>query len=126
MPSVFAAGSTAGQEAQRIQAVMPAASRLAAALLDWWGRPDEAPAHQLELAQVAAARACAYLRCANVGAEGGPAAGEGAGSMKCSGCRVAWYCNAACQLADWRDGGHRRVCKALAAARLQERERAGS
>lgn len=38
---------------------------------------------QLVLAQAAAGRSCAYLRCANLGGEGGPAAGEGAGSMRC-------------------------------------------
>ena len=31
----------------------------------------------------AATRSCAYLRCANLGGEGGPAAGSGAGSAKC-------------------------------------------
>ncbi len=38
---------------------------------------------QLALAQAAAGRSCAYLRCANLGGEGGPAAGQGAGSMRC-------------------------------------------
>jgi len=31
----------------------------------------------------AATRSCAYLRCANLGGKGGPAAGSGAGSAKC-------------------------------------------
>ena len=38
---------------------------------------------QLTLAQAAATRSCAYLRCANLRGEGGPAAGEGVGSKKC-------------------------------------------
>ncbi|PRW60748.1 starch binding domain-containing [Chlorella sorokiniana] len=37
------------------------------------------------LAGIAAAtRSCAYLRCANLGGEGGPAIGQGVGSMRCS------------------------------------------
>ena len=61
---------------------MPA-RRLAAALLAWWRRPEVQPAAALEVAQVAAARSCAYLRCANLGGEGGPAAGQGTGSQRC-------------------------------------------
>ncbi|KAI3433826.1 hypothetical protein D9Q98_003630 [Chlorella vulgaris] len=38
------------------------------------------PGDGLELAQAAATRSCAYLRCANLDGEGGPAAGQGAGS----------------------------------------------
>jgi hypothetical protein len=71
--------------------------------------------NQKQQAEYAAARSCAYLGCANLAAEGGPAAGQGHGSKKCSGCRAVWYCGEACQLADWREGGHRRVCKQLAA-----------
>ncbi|KAL4447721.1 hypothetical protein ABPG75_004940 [Micractinium tetrahymenae] len=77
-------------------------------------------AAQLELAQAAATRSCAYLRCANLGAEGGPGAGQQPGSKRCGGCRAVWYCGTACQHADWREGGHRRMCAALAAARQQE------
>ena len=33
-----------------------------------------------------------------------------------SACRAVWYCGAACLHADWR-AGHKRVCKALGAAR---------
>ena len=34
-----------------------------------------------------------------------------------SACRTAWYCGTACSHADWREGGHRRTCKRLAAER---------
>ena len=40
----------------------------------------------------------------------------------CSACRAVWYCGTACSHADWREGGHRRVCKALGAARQAEKE----
>ncbi len=43
-------------------------------------------------------------------------------AMCCSACRAVWYCGTACSHADWR-AGHRRVCKALAAARAAEKER---
>lgn len=62
---------------------LPLLRSLAAALLEHWRRPEAAEAGQLELAQAAAARSCAYLGCANVGFEGGPAAGEGAGAKCC-------------------------------------------
>ena len=32
---------------------------------------------------------------------------------------MAWYCGTACSHADWREGGHRRVCKLLS----EERQR---
>ncbi len=38
---------------------------------------------RLAVAQAAAGRSCAYPRCANLGGEGGPAAGQGVGSMRC-------------------------------------------
>ncbi|KAI3433853.1 hypothetical protein D9Q98_003656 [Chlorella vulgaris] len=78
----------------------------------------------LDLAQAAATRSCAYLRCANLAGEGGPAARQGAGSKRCSKCRVAWYCGTACSHADWRVG-HRRVCRALGATSLAEQQGQG-
>ena len=42
--------------------------------------------------------------------------------MRCGGCRAVWYCGEACANADWREGGHRKVCKALAAERLAARQ----
>ena len=53
---------------------LPPTRRLAAALLAWWRRPE---------AQAAAARSCAYLRCANLGGEGRPTARQGAGNQRC-------------------------------------------
>jgi hypothetical protein len=82
------------------------------------------PGDALELAQAAAARSCAYLRCANLADEGGPAVGQGAGSQRCSKCRVAWYCGTACSHADWR-AGHRRMCRVLGAARAAQLEQEG-
>ena len=141
--------------AQLRQHALPPPARLAAALLDWWRRPEQQQQNALALAQAAAGRSCAYLRCANLGGEGGPEAGQGVGSMRCrcegvgwmggwmgavrrlkcsghcwstlpcsphptlrSACRAVWYCGTACSHADWRQGGHRRVCKALGAARV--------
>ncbi|KAL4852781.1 WD repeat-containing protein 44 [Chlorella vulgaris] len=83
------------------------------------------PGDALELAQAAAARSCAFLGCANLAGEGGPAARQGAGSQRCSKCRVAWYCGTACSHADWR-AGHRRMCRVLGAARAAQLEREGA
>ena len=63
--------------------VQPAASELVAALQAYWQLPQQRAAADLALAQAAATRSCAYLRCANLGAEGGPEAGEGVGSQRC-------------------------------------------
>ena len=165
--------------------VLRPACQLADALLDWWRRPEAQQEQQLEAAQAAAARSCAYLRCSNLAGGGGPAAGEGEGSQRCrcgrgdwklsvgwlvrrvagfchivapqcqgggfwdegvatagsllnlqlfllsirccppylpcSACRAVWYCGTACSHADWREGGHRRICKALGAARAAEK-----
>ena len=46
----------------------------------------------LELASAACMRACAHLRCAELELGGdGPAAGQGTGGHRCSGCREAHY-----------------------------------
>ena len=63
--------------------VQPAAAKLAAALQQYWQLPAQWAAANLDLTTAASSRACAYLRCANLSAEGGPAAGEGVGSQKC-------------------------------------------
>jgi len=84
-------------------------------------QPQDSPQAQQELAQAAATRSCAYLRCANLSCEGGCAAGQGAGSKRCSACRSVYYCGPACSHADWRQGGHNSVCKPLAALRQQAR-----
>ncbi|EFN52671.1 hypothetical protein CHLNCDRAFT_138631 [Chlorella variabilis] len=109
--------------ASRAAALQP---ELAATLLEHWARPEQQQQDALQLAQAAAARSCAYLRCSNVGGEGGPAAGQGGGSQRCGACRAVWYCSTACSHADWRQGGHRRVCKALGAARQQQKQQAAA
>ena len=64
------------------QLLQPAAD-LAALMRQYYALPAVAAERQLALAQAAAGRSCAYLRCANLGGEGGPAAGQGVGSMRC-------------------------------------------
>jgi hypothetical protein len=114
-------GRTMQQRVQLLQRhfVQPV-TVVAAVLLEFWGEKELVAAARLELAQGATARSCAFLGCSNLGLAGGPAGGEGQGSLKCAGCRSAWYCGEACSHADWR-AGHKRVCKALAALRLQAR-----
>ncbi|PRW56827.1 hypothetical protein C2E21_4658 [Chlorella sorokiniana] len=99
------------------QPLLAPAAALAPMLREHWAQPEQVAADRLALARAAAARSCAYLRCANLGGEGGPAAGQGVGSQRCSACRAMWYCGTACSHADWREGGHRRVCRALAQGR---------
>ena len=63
--------------------LLPPAHQLAGAVQALWQRPEAQQEQQLEAAQAAATRSCAYLRCANLGGEGGPAGGEGVGSKRC-------------------------------------------
>ncbi len=67
----------------KLQELLPHIVRLAARLAALWRQPEQQAVEQLLQAQAAATRSCAYLRCSNVGAEGGPAAGQGLGSMRC-------------------------------------------
>ena len=119
------AGCTPAQQARQLQQLLPLAAELAVLLQQHWQQPEEVAAVGLELAHIAATRSCAYLQCSNVEAEGGgPAAGQGTGSMRCGACRAVWYCGTACSHAEWRvagGGGHKRVCNALGAVRLQQR-----
>ena len=98
----------------RLADVVRCAEGLSAALQRFWALPEQVAAARLELAQAAATRSCAYLRCPNT--DGVPE-GERGSSKVCTGCRSVRYCDTACSHADWREGGHRQVCKALAAAR---------
>jgi len=105
--------------------ILPAALTVARLLHQHWQAPEQQAADRLELAQAAATRSCAYLRCANLAAEGGPAAGEGASSKRCGICRSVWYCGTQCSHSDWRQGptgppsAHKKACQALKAAREQ-------
>jgi len=61
------------------------AATVASALLRHWARQQDEEAVQLELALACTARACAYLRCANLGRQLASAsqAADGGGSKKC-------------------------------------------
>ena len=71
------------QMAEWLQELVPAAERAAAVVKRHQGLPELAQARQLELARAAAGRSCAYLHCSNLQAGGGPAAGQGEGSLRC-------------------------------------------
>ena len=115
LPPVPEAGS--GEALSEASALLQPLAALADLAHQGWQQSGQAAAARLELAQAASARSCAYLACSNLGGEGGPAAGQGIGSRRCGQCRAVWYCGTTCSHADWCAGGHRRVCKALAAAR---------
>jgi hypothetical protein len=105
--------------------VLPAAVAAGTLLQQYWAQPEQVTAARLEAARAAATRSCAYLGCSSLGGEGGPDAGKRAGSLRCSACRAVWYCGTACSHADWRQGGHRKVCAALAAERRSGRRHGG-
>ena len=88
-----------------LRGVVQPAADLAALMQQYYALPAVAAERQLALAQAAAGRSCAYLRCANLGGEGGPAAGQGVGSMRCRcdargwvgrACAAAWLGGACC------------------------------
>ena len=70
------------QTSQLHKLLLPAA-HLAALMQQYYALPAVEAERELALAQAAAGRSCAYLRCANLGCEGGPVAGQGCGSMRC-------------------------------------------
>lgn len=69
--------------ARRLQQLVPAAERVASVVDQYQALPGPSLAILCEVATAAAGRSCAYLRCPNVEAGGGPAAGQGTGSMRC-------------------------------------------
>lgn len=125
------AAAGAPRAARLLRQMLGEAAQLAAVVQRWLALPPQQAAVRLELAQAAAARSCANLACAQLERGGGPAAGKGAGSRKCSGCCTAWYCDEACSQADWKPLAHalpphKRCCKELAAARLAARQQAAA
>ena len=100
------ASLTAGE----LHSLLRAVEAVADAMLHFWALPEQAAAARLEAARAAGGRRCANLRCANP--QGGLP------RKKCGQCGTR-YCCAACCITDWREGGHKEVCAALAAKWLQ-------
>jgi hypothetical protein len=81
-------------------------------------RAELAEAEEAAQAQAAEAAQAAARRCETCGVvslKGGPLQ-----LLKCQGCHVAWYCDRACQRADWSD--HRTPCRIEKARRAAEAE----
>jgi hypothetical protein len=100
--------------AAQLRRLLPPAAEVAALLHRYFELPEQEAVRALELAEAASARSCAYLSCFNLTMESREA--EGKPTQKCGQCRSVRYCSRACSVEDWR-AGHKRVCKALAAAR---------
>lgn len=90
LDSYFERQAASATPAQKRRDLLPLLSRLATALQAVWALPYEQAQARWEAAQAAAARSCAFLRCASVDRGGGPAAGKGEGSLRCSGCHAVW------------------------------------
>lgn len=65
------ADATEQAPAAQLRQLLPAPEQVAAAFDAYCRRASQQAAARLEVAQVAARRTCAYLRCPNVQAEGG-------------------------------------------------------
>ncbi len=102
VPGSSAARRRLAQLAAQLRSLLPPAAHLAALMQQYYALPAVEAERQLALAQVAAGRSCAYLRCANLGGEGGPKAGQGVGSMRCR-WAVGPVCGGSCvQLDTWK------------------------
>ena len=77
------ANPSLSRNAELLRRLLPRTAELAALMQQYYALPALDEPRQLALAQAAAGRCCAYLRCANVGGEGGSAASEGVGSKCC-------------------------------------------
>ena len=104
------------QMAAPFQFLLKPAGQVAALVEAYYQQPEQRAAAVLELAQAAATRSCANLRCPNVAGQGREA--EGRRNQRCSACRAVRYCCRECSVVDWK-AGHKRVCAALAAAATQ-------
>ena len=82
LSGLAADASVAERTSQLRQLAQPAAG-LSALMQQYLALPAVEEGRRLVLARAAAARSCAYLRCANVATEGGPAAGQGVGGKRC-------------------------------------------
>ena len=93
---------------RQLQAALPHATRLAAALRQWWSSAEQRQESALMLAQVAAGRSCAFLRCANLAGAGGPAMKQGVGSRPCR-CEMGVDCaqDSAGLISSWKCSRHR-------------------
>ncbi|KAL4428390.1 hypothetical protein ABPG75_002479 [Micractinium tetrahymenae] len=97
--------------------LQPVASRVAALLQPVLAEPQAEQRAELTLllARAVALRPCANLLCPHLAG-----ADEGCRGKRCSGCRTARFCCAACSEQAWRaevpPGGHRAGCRALQAA----------
>lgn len=84
----------------------PPMRSLAAAMRDYWRRPEQQAQAAAAVELAAAKRPCANLRCA--------ALGSTAKSRRCGSCKVSRYCCVDCQRAAWT-AGHRHGCAQLPA-----------
>ncbi|KAJ7438366.1 hypothetical protein B0H11DRAFT_2254649 [Mycena galericulata] len=68
----------------------------------------------LEGGEYMACKACDNLKCNKIAAK--------TDFWRCSGCQVFYYCCQDCQVADWKQGGHRTACRQYRSLSLNEPE----
>ncbi|KAJ6546617.1 hypothetical protein B0H10DRAFT_2131009 [Mycena sp. CBHHK59/15] len=67
---------------------------------------------QFDSAEYVSSKACDNLACSQIGRK--------PDFRCCKVCKSAYYCSRACQRLDWKQGGHREVCKHLQSFRIAE------
>ena len=90
---------------------LPPAQAAAEAWLGAEAQQNQRHKSLLRCAEAAATRGCSHLACTNLR---GPSEAQ-LTAKRCSGCQTARYCCVACQRSDWKDGGHRELCRELRA-----------
>lgn len=117
-----AAPALAAVAANRSDELPQTRAQALCALANLCGAADARAAAVCAALAAAAARVCAALAAdVRAGVLGertcawpGCARGAGAAQQRCSQCRTAWYCSAACARLHWR-AGHRVLCRLVAA-----------
>ncbi|KAI7842248.1 hypothetical protein COHA_003889 [Chlorella ohadii] len=75
--------ASVAERAAKLRQLRQPAAHLARLICQWRQQREPSRMMLLALGRAAAARSCAYLRCANVAVQGGPSAGQGVGSARC-------------------------------------------
>ncbi|KAJ6496881.1 hypothetical protein DFH09DRAFT_1204820 [Mycena vulgaris] len=67
---------------------------------------------RLESPEYTASKACDNNKCGEIH--------DKSEFLRCNGCKSAYYCSPDCQSVDWKDGGHRKLCRSPVSLRLSE------
>ncbi|KAJ6522552.1 hypothetical protein DFH09DRAFT_1191454 [Mycena vulgaris] len=70
---------------------------------------------RLESPEYTASKACDNNKCGEIH--------DKSEFLRCNGCKSAYYCSPDCQSVDWKDGGHRKLCRSPVSLRFEQQAR---